>query len=93
VNTLKSTRPAEISIGYLPLLKQNPSFRNLWYGQVISDLGNWVNSIALYALILQLTGSGIAMAVAMMAKLLPMVVISFININYGDQQRGGRSRY
>ena len=63
-------------MGIYPLLKQNPSFRNLWYGQVISDLGNWVNSIALYALILQLTGSGIAMAVAMMAKLLPMVVIS-----------------
>ena len=76
MNTLKSTRSAELSIGYLPLLKQNPSFRNLWYGQVISDLGNWVNTIALYALILQLTGSGIAMAVAMMAKLLPMVVIS-----------------
>ena len=76
MNTLKSTRPAEISIGYLPLLKQNPSFRNLWYGQVISELGNWVNSIALYALILQLTGSGMAMAAAMMAKLLPMVIIS-----------------
>jgi predicted MFS family arabinose efflux permease len=58
------------------VLKQNPSFRNLWYGQVISDLGNWVNSIALYALILQLTGSGMAMATAMMAKLLPMVVVS-----------------
>lgn len=58
------------------MLKQNPSFRNLWYGQVVSDLGNWVNSIALYALILQLTGSGMAMAAAMMAKLLPMVVVS-----------------
>ena len=76
MNTLKSTRSAEISIGYLPLLQQNPSFRNLWYGQVISELGNWVNSIALYALILQLTGSGMAMAAAMMAKLLPMVIIS-----------------
>ena len=80
MNTLKSTRSAELSIGYLPLLKQNPSFRNLWYGQVISDLGNWVNTIALYALILQLTGSGIAMAVAMMAKLLPMVVISPLRV-------------
>ena len=76
MNTLKSTRPAKTSIGYLPLLKQNPSFRNLWYGQVISDLGNWVNSIVLYALILQLTGSGMAMAAAMMAKLLPMVIVS-----------------
>ena len=76
MNILKPGRSNESSIGYFPLLKQNPSFRNLWYGQVISELGNWVNSIALYALILQLTGSGMAMAAAMMAKLLPMVIIS-----------------
>ena len=76
MNILKPDKSNESSIGYFPLLKQNPSFRNLWYGQVISELGNWVNSIALYALILQLTGSGMAMAAAMMAKLLPMVIIS-----------------
>ena len=76
MNILKPDRSSESSIGYFLLLKQNPSFRNLWYGQVISELGNWVNSIALYALILQLTGSGMAMAAAMMAKLLPMVIIS-----------------
>jgi len=76
VNILKPDRTNECSIGYFPLLKQNPSFSNLWYGQVISELGNWVNSIALYTLILQLTGSGMAMAAAMMAKLLPMVIIS-----------------
>ena len=76
MNTPESGRPTETPIGYLSLLKQNSAFRNLWYGQVISELGNWVNSIALYALILQLTGSGMAMAAAMMAKLLPMVIIS-----------------
>jgi len=76
VNTPESGRPTETPIGYLSLLEKNSAFRNLWYGQVISELGNWVNSIALYALILQLTGSGMAMAAAMMAKLLPMVIIS-----------------
>ena len=76
MNTPESGRPTETPIRYLSLLKQNSAFRNLWYGQVISELGNWVNSIALYALILQLTGSGMAMAAAMMAKLLPMVIIS-----------------
>ena len=76
MNTPESGRPTETPIRYLSLLKQNPAFRNLWYGQVISELGNWINSIALYALILQLTGSGMAMAAAMMAKLLPMVIIS-----------------
>lgn len=64
------------SKGYIALLKRNRPFRNLWYGQVVSELGDWLNSIAIYALILQLTGSGMAMAAAMMAKLLPFAFIS-----------------
>jgi MFS family permease len=64
------------TIGYIRLLRQNPAFRNLWYGQLVSELGDWLNSIAIYALILKLSDSGMAMAGAMMAKLLPIVLIS-----------------
>lgn len=64
------------TIGYIRLLRQNPAFRNLWYGQVVSELGDWLNSIAIYALILKLSDSGMAMAGAMMAKLLPIVLVS-----------------
>jgi predicted MFS family arabinose efflux permease len=64
------------TVGYFRLLRQNPSFRNLWYGQVVSELGDWLNSIAIYALILKLSDSGMAMAGAMMAKLLPIVLVS-----------------
>ena len=64
------------TIGYLQLLRKNKSFRNLWFGQVVSELGDWLNSIAIYALILKLSDSGMAMAGAMMAKLLPIVLIS-----------------
>ncbi len=64
------------TVGYFRLLQQNPSFRNLWYGQVVSELGDWLNSIAIYALILKLSDSGMAMAGAMMAKLLPVVLVS-----------------
>jgi len=64
------------TIGYFRLLQQNASFRNLWYGQVVSELGDWLNSIAIYALILKLSDSGMAMAGAMMAKLLPIVLVS-----------------
>lgn len=66
----------ERSSGYYRLLKNNPDFRNLWYGQVISELGDWLNSIAIYALVLELDGSGTALAAAMMTKLLPFVVAS-----------------
>ena len=64
------------TVGYFRLLNQNHSFRNLWYGQVVSELGDWLNSIAIYTLILKLSDSGMAMAGAMMAKLLPIVLIS-----------------
>ena len=64
------------TIGYFRLLRHNPEFRNLWYGQVVSELGDWLNSIAIYALILKLSDSGMAMAGAMMAKLLPIVLVS-----------------
>jgi MFS family permease len=34
------------SLTYLQLLRRNRSFRRLWWGQVISELGNWFNFIA-----------------------------------------------
>ena len=69
---MESPRP----IGYLNLLKTHRPFRNLWYCQVVSELGDWLNSIAIYSLILQLSGSGMAVATAMMAKLLPIFFVS-----------------
>lgn len=68
--------PTRSSSGYVSLLKKNRPFRFLWYGQVISELGDWINSIAIYALILKLGGSGMAVALAMMAKLLPIFLVS-----------------
>jgi MFS family permease len=34
------------SLTYIQLLRHNRSFRRLWIGQVISELGNWFNFIA-----------------------------------------------
>jgi len=34
------------SLTYMQLLRRNRSFRRLWLGQVISELGNWFNFIA-----------------------------------------------
>ena len=62
--------------GYLLLLKKNLSFRRLWYGQIASELGDWFHYIALYALVLKMDGSATAMAGIMIAKLLPLVIVS-----------------
>src|SRR5690349_635407 len=66
-----STQP----IGYLRLLRHNKAFRRLWYGQVISQLGDWFDSIALFALLLRLTGSGQAIGALMVAQFLPAAIV------------------
>src|SRR5215813_4843900 len=39
------------SLTYMQLLRTNRSFRRLWIGQVISELGNWFNFIAALGLV------------------------------------------
>jgi len=39
------------SLTYMQLLRRNRSFRRLWTGQVISELGNWFNFIAALGLV------------------------------------------
>lgn len=42
---------------YLQLVRENREFRQLWIASVISMLGEWFNTIALFFLILEYTGS------------------------------------
>ncbi len=62
--------------GYLALVKCNPQFRNLWFGQIISLLGDWFNLIASAALISQLTGSGLAIGGLFVVRMLAPFLIS-----------------
>ncbi len=43
-------------------------------GQVVSQLGDWFNAVAVYALLLELTGSATAVAWMMVVQLLPVSV-------------------
>jgi MFS family permease len=43
---------------YRYLLAANADFRRLWTGQVISEIGDWFNNIAVLALAIQLAGPG-----------------------------------
>lgn len=63
-------------IGYIALLRNNKPFRRLWYGQVVSQLGDWFDSIALFTLLLNLTGSGQAVGLLLVAEYLPATLIS-----------------
>ena len=58
------------SVGYFELLRRNPNFRWLWGGQVVSLLGDWFNLIASAILIVELTGSGLALGVLFTIRML-----------------------
>ena len=58
------------SVGYLQLMRQNPNFRWLWGGQVVSLLGDWFNLIASAILIAELTGSGLALGILFTIRML-----------------------
>jgi MFS family permease len=66
---------ATSSVGYVALLRRNQPFRRLWYGQVISQLGDWLDSIALFTLLLNLTGSGEAVGTLLVAQFLPGALV------------------
>ncbi len=61
---------------YLSLLRNNRNFRLLYIGQTISQLGDWFNSVAVYALLLDLTGSATAVAWMMITQYLTVALVS-----------------
>ena len=72
---LETNTPA----GYIELLRGNRSFRQVWLGQVVSQLGDWFDTIALYTIILHLTGSGRAIGLLMVARFVPSFVFGSLS--------------
>ena len=67
--------------GYVNLVRTNRSFRYLWYGQIISLLGDWFNLIASATLIGELTNSGLAVGGLFVVRMLaPFVVSPFAGV-------------
>lgn len=57
--------------GYIELLRDNSDFRRLWTGLLVSQTGDWFNTVALFTLLLNLTGSGESVGYILIIKLLP----------------------
>jgi MFS family permease len=60
---------------YVALLRRNRNFRLLFIGQTISQLGDWFNAVAVYALLLDLTGSATAVAWMMVVQFMPVAIV------------------
>jgi MFS family permease len=60
---------------YLALLRTNRNFRLLYIGQTISQLGDWFNTVAVYALLLDLTGRATSVAWMLIVQMLPIALV------------------
>ncbi|MCK5229854.1 MAG: MFS transporter, partial [Desulfobulbaceae bacterium] len=56
---------------YLIFFKENPRYKKFWLSGVISQIGNWFNYIAIFVLLTELTGSGMAVSWFLIAKFIP----------------------
>jgi MFS family permease len=57
---------------YARLIKGNRNLRRLWSAQIVSELGDWFYTLAIYTLLLQFTGRASSVALALMLQVLPM---------------------
>lgn len=74
------------SLTYGQLLRGNRNFRNLLYGQFISELGNWFNFIAGLGLVrLVSEASPTAAGIFFLARVLPFAVVSPIAGTFVDR--------
>src|SRR6267143_6093172 len=65
------------SLTYIQLLRSNRSFRRLWWGQVISELGNWFNFIAGLGLVRLVShGDPTPTTIMLLARLVPFTLFA-----------------
>ncbi len=67
--------PVSLS-SYWGLLRKNRNYRLLWSAQIVSELGDWLYSIAIYSLLLELTGSAKSVAIAVVLQELPQFFVA-----------------
>src|ERR1700722_16838397 len=59
---------------YVRLVRENGNFRRLWLAQVVSEIGDWFYALAVYSLILELTGSAKLVGLAVVMQVLPQTL-------------------
>ena len=75
-NITSSKAPRRAGTGYGELLRGNPNFRFLWFGQIVSLFGDWFNLIASAALLAELTESGLAIGGLFVVRMLAPFLVS-----------------
>jgi MFS family permease len=59
---------------FLTLLRTNRNYRYAWTGQIVSEIGDHFNNIAVFSLALQATGSGLVVSGVMLSRAVPAIL-------------------
>jgi len=60
--------------GFTHLLRTNRNYRYTWIGQIVSEVGDHFNTVAVFTLALESTGSGLVVSGLMMVRALPILL-------------------
>ena len=58
------------------LVATNVNFRRLWLAQLVSEIGDWLASIVVYSLLIELTGKAESVGFALVVQVLPQFFVS-----------------
>jgi MFS family permease len=62
-------------VAYGRLVRTNANFRRLWLAQIVSEIGDWFYTLAIYNLLLTLTGRASSVGLALVLQVLPQTFI------------------
>lgn len=75
---------------FLTLLRANRNYRYAWLGQVVSEIGDHFNNIAVFSLALHATGSGLVVSGVMLARAVPAILagpLAGVLLDRADRRR------
>jgi len=59
--------------GVVALLERNRNYRRTWIGQVVSEVGDYFNNVAVLALAMEKSGSGLVVSGVLLSRAIPAV--------------------
>lgn len=75
---------------FVRLLRENRNYRYLWLSQVVSEIGDHFNNIAVFSLAMKYGNAGVVLATVMIARGIPMLVagpVSGVLLDRWDRKR------
>src|SRR6202011_6084202 len=60
---------------FLRLLKNNRNYRYAWIGQVVSEIGDHFNNVAVFSLAVATTRSGLVVSGVMLSRAIPAMLV------------------